>query len=175
MKDIFPIVPAPRRAFFLLYGLGAFLFLSAVAVAVIAAAQRQPALYPIAITLAPVAALLFYIAGSSQHSFIEVNHDMLRVRRDLFGRRVATSTLDLSQARVVNLIESKPLQAKWRLFGTAVPGYLSGWFKLHDGRRALLFVTNQERVVCVPWRDGRLLLVSVVEPEQFLERLRELD
>ncbi len=174
MKDIFPIVPAPRRAFFLLYGLGALLFFGAAVAAVLAASQRQHALYPIAITLAPVGALLFYVAASSQHSFIEVNHDMLRVRRDLFGRRVATSTLKLAQARVVNLIESKPLQPRWRLFGTAVPGYLSGWFKLHDGRRALLFVTNQERVVCVPWRDGRLLLVSVIEPEQFLERLREL-
>ena len=174
MKDIFPIVPAPRRALFLLYGLGAFLFFGAAVAAVWAASQRQPALYPIAITLAPVGALLFYVAASSQHSFIEVNHDMLRVRRDLFGRRVATSTLDVTQARVVNLLESKPLQPKWRLFGTAVPGYLSGWFKLHNGSRALLFVTDQQHVVCVPWRDGRLLLASVAQPEQFLERLREL-
>ena len=174
MNDVFPIVPAPKRAYFLLYGLGVFLFLGALTATLMAAAQQQPALYPIALILAPVAALLFYIAASSQHSFIEVTRESLRVRRDLFGRRLATSTLDLSQVRVVNLIESKLLRPKWRLFGTAVPGYLSGWFKLHDGRRALLFVTDQNRVVCLPWRDGRLLLVSVAEPERFLERLREL-
>lgn len=174
MKDIFPIVPAPRRAFFLLYGLGIFVFLGAVAATVLAAAQQQPALYLVALTQVAGAALLLYIAASSQHAFIEVHRDRLRVRRDLFGRGLATSTLDLSKVRVVNLSESKPLQPKWRLFGTAVPGYLSGWYKLHDGRRALLFVTDQQHVVCVPWRDGRLLLVSVAEPERFLNCLRQL-
>jgi hypothetical protein len=174
MNDNFPIVPAPRRAFFLLYGLGVLLFLIALGLTVLAAVNRQTAPYPVAILLALVSILLFYVAASSQYSFLEVSRDTLRVRRDLFGRRVATSALDLTQARVVNLIESKPLQPKWRLFGAAVPGYLSGWFKLRDGRRALLFVTDQQRVVCVPWRDGRLLLISVEQPEQLLERLSSL-
>ena len=58
--------------------------------------------------------------------------------------------------------------------GTAVPGYRSGWFRLANGEKALLYVTARERVVHVPTTEGFCLLLSVSEPERFLEHLKRV-
>ena len=64
--------------------------------------------------------------------------------------------------------EYKP---KWRTNGTGLPGYQSGWFKLQNGQKALLFVADSRRVVFIPVRSGYSLLLSVSDAEQFLARL----
>jgi Bacterial PH domain len=61
-----------------------------------------------------------------------------------------------------------------RRVGTAMPGYLSGWFRLRDGEKALLYLTDRTRAVYVPTRSGYSVLLSVTEPERFLARLREI-
>lgn len=58
--------------------------------------------------------------------------------------------------------------------GTAVPGYRSGWFRLANGEKALLYLTASDRVVHVPTTEGFSLLLSVSEPERFVEQLRSV-
>ena len=53
-----------------------------------------------------------------------------------------------------------------------MPGYRSGWFRLRDGEKALLYVTDPTRVVYVPTTEGYSVLLSVAEPDVFLSSLR---
>ena len=48
--------------------------------------------------------------------------------------------------------------------GTAVDGYRAGWFDLKNGERALLYMTDPSRVVCLPTTDGYMLMLSVQDP-----------
>ena len=52
------------------------------------------------------------------------------------------------------------------------PGYSVGWFRLRDGRRALLFLTRAARFVVVDTRAGFLLIVGVDEPETLVDAIR---
>ena len=60
-----------------------------------------------------------------------------------------------------------------RTFGTSIGGYKAGWFRLRDGERALLYVTDPTRVAYVPTTNGYAVLVSVADPAAFLTSLRK--
>jgi hypothetical protein len=55
-----------------------------------------------------------------------------------------------------------------RTMGTSMPGYRAGWFRLRNGEKALLYLTDWSRVVYVPTTAGYGLLLSPSEPDQFL-------
>ena len=96
----------------------------------------------------------------------------LRLRGDLYGRTVPTASLQLDQARPVDLTRDRDLQPVSRSIGTALPGYRSGWFSLRNGQRALLYVTDPSRVALVPTRDRYVILLSVADPAAFIASLR---
>ena len=71
----------------------------------------------------------------------------------------------------MDLTESREYQPRWRTFGTGLPGYRAGWFRLRNREKALLYVTDGSRVVYIPTRDNYSVLLSVAEPERFLQAL----
>jgi hypothetical protein len=64
------------------------------------------------------------------------------------------------------------LQPTRRTFGTGLPGYRSGWFRLRNGERALLYLTDEARAVYVPTTAGYSVLLSPRDPDQFVAALR---
>jgi hypothetical protein len=173
-ESVFPIQPSSTRAYAILFGLAVFVLLLAAFVAVLAVTLKLPALFIAAAICLVVMALAGYAARSSRRTQLEVSAAGLRVRGDLFGRSIAREDLLPAQAAIVNLDDAPELKPKWRLCGTAVPGYLAGWFKLCGGRKALVFVTDTRRVVCVPTRKGWSFLASVAEPERLLKSVQEI-
>ena len=82
------------------------------------------------------------------------------------------SALLVEDARALDLGRERQYRPKWKTNGSGLPGYQAGWFKLRNGEKSLLFVTDRSRVVYVPTRDGYSVMLSVTHPEQFLESLR---
>lgn len=58
--------------------------------------------------------------------------------------------------------------------GTGLPGYQSGWFRLANGERALLYLTDRSKAVHVPTTLGYSLLLSPDDPDAFLSALKAL-
>jgi hypothetical protein len=56
--------------------------------------------------------------------------------------------------------------------GTGLPGYQAGWFRLRNGEKALLDLTDRRRAVYIPTGAGYSLLLSPADPDGFLSRLR---
>jgi hypothetical protein len=102
---------------------------------------------------------------------IEVGADGIRIGSSLFGRTIPLSQLELEGARRVDIVASPELRPKWRTMGIGLPGYKAGWFRLQNGDKALLFVTNAEDVVYVPTKDDYALMVTPADPAAFLAAL----
>lgn len=149
MSETFPIIPATSRAFFILI--------------------------PLAAVFVLIAALLFYIAWSPRHVRFEVSQGTLRIRGDIYGRRIPLSELDLARARAVDLTADENLRPMAKTNGTGLPGYSAGWFRLADGSKALLFVTSRKQVVVVPDKKGWLLMMSLPDPTRFIAVLRQAE
>ena len=147
MNQVFPIIPAPART---LWALGIFALLMAVLLGISG-----------------------YIAYSCRHVQFELSATELHIRGDIYGRRIPLSSLEIDRAKKVNLAKEKSYRPKWKTNGIGLPGYASGWFKLNNGEKGLLFVTYSKKLVYLPTTEGYVLLMSVQEPEQFLEYLQK--
>ena len=56
--------------------------------------------------------------------------------------------------------------------GLGVGGYASGWFRLQNGEKALIYLTDRRSVAYLPTRDGYSVLLSSHEPERLIAALR---
>jgi hypothetical protein len=132
--------------------------------------------------LAVIAVILVGVVGgvgrsvlASRTARFEVSDRGLDIRGDWWGRSIPRELMRVSEARVVNLREERDLQPVSRRFGTGLPGYASGWFRLRNGERALVYLTNQSRVVVVPTDLDYTVLLSPSNPDGLVAALRKTD
>ena len=131
--------------------------------------------------LLPIGLLLFglmLVFGLSllgaQRARFELSADGLRLRGDLYGRFIGTEDLRAEAARRVDLAHERALSPRLRTLGTGLPGYRAGWFRLENGEKALLYLTDDRRAVYIPTLQGYSLLLSPADPDAFLAELRKL-
>jgi hypothetical protein len=115
-----------------------------------------------------------YITYSIKNCTFEISSRGLRIKGDLYGRLIPSSSMIKEQARIVDTIEEWNFRPSVRTNGIFIPGYASGWYKLYNGERALVFVKNPKQVVYIPTKDGYSLLISPAEPEKFLDMLKKM-
>ena len=148
--NVFPIAPAESRYLWLLIPVTVLL---------------------LGVLVGGVVLLATSVRGSHASRF-EIRDDGLRLQGDLYGRLVPKMELRIDGARRVDLAREGGLQPKWRRVGTALPGYQAGWFRLRNGEKALLYLTDRTRAVYIPTTAGFSLLLSPADPDGFLSRLR---
>lgn len=148
MEKVFPIVPVSNKPVYIMLGFD----------------------------LLMVAILIFtlYMTFSIKTARFKLSSAGIEVKGDMYSRSVPMSKLEREKARIIKLEKGSQLYPKWKTNGIALPGYLSGWFKLNNGHKALLFVSDKTQVVYVPTRDGYDLMVSPVDAEKFLKELKEI-
>ena len=144
MKQVFHMIPASGGSFWLLCGL-----------------------------LLPLLLLFAYLAYSARNVKFEVSSEGLRIRGDIYGRMIPAPALLADQARVLDLTQDKDHQLSWRTNGVGLPGYKSGWFRLKNREKALVFVTDPTSVVYIPTREAYAVLLSVAQPEEFVRAIRQ--
>jgi len=148
MKQVFPIVPASSGPLMVLI--------------------------PLAILLLGLVAMSAWFVYSSRHAQFEISSEGLRITGALYGRFIPASELLVGGARTLDLKPDCPYRLRRRTNGVGLPGYQAGWFKLNNGERALAFITDSSRVVCVPTTQGYSVLLSVADPQAFLNALRAI-
>src|SRR5688572_23248786 len=104
----------------------------------------------------------------SRGARFEVSPDGLRLRGDLYGRLIPIEQLRAASASRVDFSATPELTPARRTMGTGLPGYRAGWFRLKNGERALVYLTDDRRAVYVPTTAGYSVLVSPGEPDRFL-------
>jgi hypothetical protein len=113
----------------------------------------------VCIFLVIIFAALAYTAYSARNSRLEVGENQLRLVGDFWGRSIDFSSLQLDNAAIIGLDSSSNYAPR-------------RWFRLHNGEKALAYLTNRESVVYIPTSLGYSLLLSADRPEQFLDALR---
>lgn len=145
--QVFPIVPAPGWVYLILI--------------------------PILLIVVVGGTVATWAAWASRNTRFEVTKDGITIHGDMYGRFVPKDKMVLKSARAVDLSKDDTLAPKWKTNGAGFPGYKSGWYRLKDDSKALVFITDPKSVVYVPTVDGSCLMVSVPNPEQFLAVLKQ--
>jgi hypothetical protein len=147
--DVFTIAPADTRALWLI------------------------GLIPLFV-LVLVSSILLASLNSARNATFEVSPEGLRLRGDWYGRLIPAEQLVRGMARRVDLEVTPDLAPRWRTLGTGLPGYRAGWFRLRNGERALLYLTDRSKAVYVPTTEGYGVLVSPSEPDKFVAAINAL-
>jgi hypothetical protein len=127
----------------------------------------------ILVMLVALGALATSALGSRRARF-DVSAEGLRVRGDWYGRFIPGNALVTDRARRVDFARMPELRPGRRTLGTGLPGHQAGWFRLANGEKALLYLTDRKKAVHVPTTLGHSLLLSPDEPDSFLVALRSL-
>ncbi len=118
-----------------------------------------------------VAVLVMYLVSSAKKATFEVSAEGLRIEGGFYSRTIAASAIELESIRVVDLAETPELGLKRRTNGTSLPGLKAGWFRLRNGDKALVFVTDQRKVIFFRTTESYSVLLSPGEPAQLAEAL----
>ena len=121
-----------------------------------------------------VGAILGASINGARNSTFEVSSEGLRIRGDWYGRMIPASQLVPGTARRVDLALSPELTPGRRTMGTGLPGYQAGWFRLRNGDRALLYLTDRSKAVYVQTTDGYGVMLSPSEPEKLVAALNRV-
>lgn len=126
-----------------------------------------------------IAPALLAATGAFLHAFylrrgIRLHGRCLLVRSSMFTSRTDIAAIDLARARVVDLAEHGEFAPARKTVAYTLPGFKSGHFRLRNGTRAFCLLTDASRVLALPLRDGRWLLLSPEQPRQLLQDLQRL-
>jgi len=116
-------------------------------------------------------AIILAAAMGVRNPKAELGKDGLCIRVSFINKRWALAELDSAGACLVNLDTRKELRPKWKLWGAAMPGLSSGLFKLYNGEKSHLYITDRQKVVYIPTQSGPVLL-SLERPGDFLAALQ---
>jgi hypothetical protein len=111
--------------------------------------------------------LIIGIWRSARSTEFNIGAEGLRISKTLYGRTIPWDKLKVESARPVDLTQNREFGPSWRTNGLGLPGYGAGWFKLRNGEKALLFLTDKTRAVYIPTTRGYSLLLSVEDPAKF--------
>jgi hypothetical protein len=118
--------------------------------------------------------LFVYIGRSIKNCRFELSSQGLQILGDLYGRFIPRVSLITEEARIVDVKTEKNLKPILKTNGIGLPGYASGWFRLLDWKKALLFITDFKEVVYIPTKEGYSLMITPEKPQEFLKQLKEM-
>lgn len=143
MIELFPMIPASSKPLWFLGGIILFLLI--------------------------LTGLFSYIAYSSKTVQFEISEEGLNIRGGFYQRLIPAESIKFEKSKQIDIGKESPYKPILRTNGIGLPGYASGWFKLRNGEKALLFITNPSRVVYIATREGYSVLLSVQDTERFLQ------
>lgn len=123
-------------------------------------------------TFLPIIAIFGIVAMSTRKTRFEITRNGLEITGDWAGETVSWRDLDVAHARIVRFESEPQLKPKWKTVGLAMPGYCSGWFRLYDKSKALIYLTSKEEAVYVPTRKDYSILMSASDNPGFLQALK---
>ena len=121
-----------------------------------------------------LAVFMGFLGYSTKNIKFEINSEGLKIRGAVYGRFIEKTSLIKEEARLIDLNTVEKYQPGRKMNGTSLPGYNEGWFRLKNGEKALLFVTDRKKVIYIPTKENYSLMFSSSKPEEFLVSINEL-
>jgi len=170
----FTIVPAPISTYLALSGIFLIMLIPFIVLAFSCVHHIKHFSRIVFVELFFMVLIFAYFGYSSRNTKFVITDEGLKIQGALYGRTIAKNSLVMRDVRILNLFEDERHRPKIRTNGVGLPGYLEGWFRLKNKEKALLFLTDREQIVYIPTKDSYSILLSVTNPELFLQKVNKL-
>lgn len=125
--------------------------------------------------LIAVAGLFVVTLYKSFNSTVSWDNNHVMINIPLYKQTLARSDVYLQQAYLADLSQPNELTPTLRTNGMGLPGYSLGWFKLSNGDKGLLSVTERNEIIAIPTNLGYTILLSAEAPVESLQKLQTAD
>jgi hypothetical protein len=167
--QIFPIKPPPRSTMFFAWGVVAFLF----GILFYFTTMIDGMAWLFASIFLPIIVVFIIVAMATRKTQFEISNKGLEITGDWCGDTLAWRDMDIPHARIVQFDAEPGLKPKWKTAGLAMPGYCSGWFRLYDKSKALIFLTDKKEAIYLPTRKDFCVLLSSTDNSALLQTLQQ--
>jgi hypothetical protein len=106
-----------------------------------------------------------------KHTNILMRDGVIIINSFPYGKKMPVENISVDEIRTINLNENKEYDISIRTNGIGLPSFHSGWMKLNNGKKALVFITNKNKVLLMPVKDY-VVLFSMDKTEEFIAELR---
>src|SRR4051812_7140654 len=89
-----------------------------------------------------IAVLMRGLVTGSRSSSFELTAEGLRLKGDIYGRMIPFSQIVRSGVMRVDVTRG-PFKPAIKTVGTALPSYRAGWWRLVNGHKALLYMSDR--------------------------------
>jgi len=128
---------------------------------------------PFVILMLALAGLMIGIVFSVKSSSIALKDGEIIIKALFYGRKIPVENVLIDESRTINLREEEQYDVSIRMNGISMPGIHSGWMRLKNGQKALVFLTDKEKVLLMQTKDYPVLF-SMENTEIFIDKLRQL-
>jgi hypothetical protein len=101
--------------------------------------------------------------------YLEVSNAGLRITGSIYSRLIPHPEGKSAKRWIPS--DEPGYQPVGRTNGVGLPNYRGGWFRLANGSKALVFLTDDSRSVLVPTDEGYTLLASPEDPDGLIAAL----
>jgi hypothetical protein len=86
------------------------------------------------------------------HTKISVGNGFLTVKSTFYGKKIPLNEINVDGVRKLNLGSDwdKDYRVTLRTNGIGLSGYTVGWMRLHNGHKALVYITDKTNVALIP-------------------------
>jgi hypothetical protein len=121
----------------------------------------------------PLIILSFGIMSSMRNTTFTLTEKELIIKAAFYGRKIPLENIMIDGIKAISLDEDTDYNLAMRTNGTALPQFKSGWFRLKDREKALVFITDKDSVVLIPTKDY-VLLFSMDNIDEFINKIKAL-
>jgi len=179
----FAVAPPPRNPFLMIVLLAVLPLLLSFGLAFIVLRRAhamsptlQPDLFAHGLIAIPVVVIIILVTSflwwAVQRRRIVLADGVLDITATYYRRKLPVAAFELDKARVINLDEHR----EWRPFlktnGLGMPGLRAGWFRSRGFVKIFCLLTASDRVLVLPESSGGATLLSVANPTELLDALR---
>jgi hypothetical protein len=125
------------------------------------------------VIIIPLIILTFGIINSMHNTALTLTERELIIKSAFYGRKIPLENIMIDGIKAISLDEDTDYDLAMRTNGTALPQFKSGWFRLKDREKALVFITDKNSVVLIPTKDY-LLLFSMDNIDEFINKIKAL-
>lgn len=123
--------------------------------------------------LLSLAIFFFILVYQNSRIRFELTPQGLKIKALFYGRTIPLDCMARNDIQRIDLEKMGAFCPKLRINGTGMGGLQVGWFKLVNGAKGLVFLTNPQAIL-IPIVDGQfLLLISPSQPESLFSGLQQ--
>jgi hypothetical protein len=97
--------------------------------------------------------VMYYMKNTTIH----ITNGFLTIKAFFYGKSIPLDNINVNGIRKLNLYHDDEYNIKIRSNGIGLPNYYTGWMKLNNGNKALVYLTDRKKVILIPTKEYDIL------------------